>query len=156
MEKVWLDVLEVVGGFVFGGGLTFVGMLLKHKWEKQEKQDKISLAIAAVSAEVSKTNDKIDGVKDSIMGELGKEREEKYEYRAKLCRQRILQFNDELYRNKSVLFTRESFDDVISDIDAYEDYCDAHPDFPNFKAVAAIKNIKDTYAKCLADGNFLA
>jgi len=33
----------------------------------------------------------------------------------------------------------------LEDIDIYEKYCDANPDFPNNKAVMAIKNIKDNY-----------
>lgn len=139
--------VAVLAGF-FGGGLTFIGTLLKHRWEKREKEDKVASKIDALGV-------KIESVQSSIMDELERDRKDNEEYRVKLCRQRILQFNDELYRG--VKHTKESFDDVIAEgIDVYEDYCKNHPSFPNFKAEAAIENIKDTYKKLLKEGGFLS
>lgn len=139
--------VAVVAG-VFGGGLTFIGTLLKHRWEKREKEDTVASKIDALGV-------KIESVQSSIMDELKKDRADNEEYRVKLCRQRILQFNDELYRG--VKHTKESFDDVIAEgIDVYEDYCKNHPSFPNFKAEAAIDNIKETYKKLLKEGGFLS
>ena len=146
--------VAVVAG-LFGGGLTFVGILLKHRWEKQEKEDKVASKIDELGGKIDMTNNKIESVQSSIMGELERDRADNEEYRVKLCRQRILQFNDELYRG--VKHTKESFDDVIAEgIDVYDDYCDNHPSFPNFKAEAAIDNIKETYKKLLKEGGFLS
>jgi len=154
MEIVAQIGVAAVAGF-FGGGLTFIGMLLKHRWERKEKEDKVASEIASLGVKIDNNNDKIESVQSSIMGELEKDRANNEEYRVKLCRQRILQFNDELYRG--VKHTKESFDDVIVEgIDVYEDYCNSHPSFPNFKAEAAIENIKDTYKKLLKEGGFLA
>lgn len=69
------------------------------------------------------------------------------------ARKRILRFNDELLRHE--LHSKEFFDDVLEDVDAYERYCEEHPKYRNSKAVLAISNIRRCYEKCEADGDFL-
>lgn len=58
-------------------------------------------------------------------------------------RARILHFNNELLRN--IGHTREEFFEVLTEIDAYEDYCRDHPEYPNNRAVLAIENIQEVY-----------
>ena len=148
MSVTWIQVLQGVGMLLTGGGFTLLGMVLKRRWETKDKKEDVTSAITSLGK-------KIDNVKSSIMAELAKDRADNEEYRIKMCRQRILQFNDEIYRG--VRHTKESFDDVIVEgIDVYEDYCKTHPTFPNFKAEAAIENIKETYKKCLKEGTFLS
>lgn len=148
MAVTWIQVLQGVGMLLTGGGFTLLGMVLKRRWETKDKKEDVTGAITSLGK-------KIDNVKSSIMAELAKDRADNEEYRIKMCRQRILQFNDEIYRG--VRHTKESFDDVIAEgIDVYEDYCKTHPTFPNFKAEAAIENIKETYKKCLKEGTFLS
>ena len=148
MAVTWIQVLQGVGMLLTGGGFTLLGMVLKRRWETKDKKEDVTGAITSLG-------NKIDNVKSSIMEELAKDRADNEEYRIKMCRQRILQFNDEIYRG--VRHTKESFDDVIAEgIDVYEDYCKTHPTFPNFKAEAAIENIKETYKKCLKEGTFLS
>jgi hypothetical protein len=148
MSVTWIQVLQGVGMLLTGGGFTLLGMVLKRRWETKDKKEDVTSAITSLGK-------KIDNVKSSIMAELAKDRADNEEYRIKMCRQRILQFNDEIYRG--VRHTKESFDDVIAEgIDVYEDYCKTHPTFPNFKAEAAIENIKETYKKCLKEGTFLS
>lgn len=148
MSETALKVLQAVGILLTGGGFTLLGMILKRRWETKDKQEDVTGALEALGK-------KIDNVQSSIMAELEKDRADNEEYRIKMCRQRILQFNDEIYRG--VLHTRESFDNVIEEgIDVYEDYCKSHPTFPNFKAEAAIENIKETYKKRLKNQDFLS
>lgn len=148
MSETALKVLQAVGILLTGGGFTLLGMILKRRWETKDKKDDVTGAIVDLGK-------KIDNVQSSIMAELEKDRADNEEYRIKMCRQRILQFNDEIYRG--VLHTRESFDNVIEEgIDVYEDYCKSHPTFPNFKAEAAIENIKETYKKRLKNQDFLS
>ena len=143
-----MKVLQAVGILLTGGGFTLLGMILKRRWETKDKKEDVTGALEALGK-------KIDNVQSSIMAELEKDRADNEEYRIKMCRQRILQFNDEIYRG--VLHTRESFDNVIEEgIDVYEDYCKSHPTFPNFKAEAAIENIKETYKKRLKNQDFLS
>lgn len=154
MSDAGIEVLKIVLSAVGGGGLTFVAVLLKRKWEKDDRKDEIMEELKKTNDEIKKTNQKLDSFQTSFMAELEKDRKENAEYRAKQSRARILQFNDELIRG--ILHTKESFDDVIAEIDYYEDYCSSHPKFPNFKAVAAIENIKAVYKKRLQENDFLS
>jgi hypothetical protein len=69
------------------------------------------------------------------------------------ARYRIIRFDDEV-RHKT-RHTEEHFNQILGDIDSYENYCKSHPNFPNNKARLAISNIKDTYTKCKKDNSFL-
>lgn len=69
------------------------------------------------------------------------------------CRVRILTFADEIRRG--VRHSKETFDQVLSDIDTYERYCTSHPDFMNNKTVAAKAKILDVYDKCMGNNDFL-
>ena len=68
-------------------------------------------------------------------------------------RYRILRFNDEILHGEK--HSKEHFDQIIEDIDKYDDYCRDHPEFPNSKVVFAIRNIKNVYQKCTDEGTFL-
>lgn len=69
------------------------------------------------------------------------------------CRVRILTFADEIRRG--VRHSKETFDQSLSDIDAYERYCADNPDFLNNRTVAAKAKILETYSKCMDDNDFL-
>lgn len=79
---------------------------------------------------------------------------EKYKEEAILAsRQRILRFSDELAQGQK--HSLESFTDILSEIDRYEDYCIDHPHFPNNKCVLACENIKNIYKERLEKNDFL-
>lgn len=75
------------------------------------------------------------------------------EDRASNARYRILRFDDELRHNQR--HTKEHFDQLLDDIDRYEQYCAAHPNYKNGKSVEAIENVRTTYRKCVQDKDFL-
>ena len=62
----------------------------------------------------------------------------------------ILHFNVELIQHAP--HTREDFIEILTDIDAYETYCETHPDYENNRAVLAVSNIKRVYAERLQKG----
>lgn len=68
-------------------------------------------------------------------------------------RARILHFNNELLRN--INHTKEEFTEVLTEIDAYEKYCQEHPEYPNNRAVIAIENIREVYKERLKLHDFL-
>lgn len=68
-------------------------------------------------------------------------------------RLRILQFNNELLRE--IPHTRESFIEILAEIDFYEDYCREHEDYKNNRAVLAVANIKRCYDERLQKHDFL-
>ena len=92
----------------------------------------------------------IKEVKDEVLS-IKTENDERH---AIACRIRILIFNDELLRN--IDHTKDYFDQILTDIDGYEMYCEDHPEFKNNMTLFAIKNIKDCYANCLSNHKFLA
>lgn len=72
---------------------------------------------------------------------------------AKTARYRIIRFNDEVRHD--VRHTEEHFNQIIEDIDTYEKYCQAHPNFPNGKGVHSAANVKRIYEKCSDENSFL-
>lgn len=68
-------------------------------------------------------------------------------------RVKILQFNNELLR--SIDHTKEEFIEVLAEIDAYERFCNDHPDYPNNRAALAIENIRENYRERLKKHDFL-
>lgn len=73
--------------------------------------------------------------------------------RARMSRQRILRFNDEILFEKR--HSKEHFDEILDDITLYERYCAEHEDYENNKAVLAIATIKEVYRECLQTHDFL-
>lgn len=97
---------------------------------------------------------------DSRKGELAKIkeeirnlREEMQEDQATTARVRILGFSDEMLHG--VMHSKESFDQVLQDIDKYTKYCRSRPTYENARAVAAIAHINETYRQCLLNDSFL-
>lgn len=68
-------------------------------------------------------------------------------------RTQFLIFADEISRG--VHHSKEHFESIIELVDDYDRYCKAHPDFPNSKAMAAERLIKDTYQSRLSKGDWL-
>lgn len=90
---------------------------------------------------------------DGIQNDLDKLRAEIKRNDALQARRRILRFNDELL--SGLKHSKEAFDDILEDIDIYDTYCAAHPDFKNNKGVLAKQHVNDTYLKCEKEGSFL-
>ena len=91
---------------------------------------------------------------DSIQKDINDLRAEIKKSDALQARRRILRFNDELLNN--VKHSKEAFDDIIEeDLDLYDKFTKAHPDFVNNKCTLAAQHIKDTYLKCEKEASFL-
>ena len=112
----------------------FLASRFKRKDEREDKQDRVLQAIRDLKTEVGTISTKVD------------------ENAAVLARTHILRFNDELINN--IEHSQEYFRQQLQDIDTYEAYCDAHPQFRNTYATMAINNIKATYEGLLKKGTF--
>lgn len=75
------------------------------------------------------------------------------QYRAKCARRDILVASDDV--RYGTRHSKEWWNQVLEDITEYNQYCDAHPEFKNNKAVHAIAHLDTTYAKILAKNDFL-
>lgn len=88
-------------------------------------------------------------IKKFLVGDIEKKVDdldkEMKESKALNCRAHILRFADEL-RN-GIHHESEYFDEILSDIDKYDEYCDAHPKFKNSKTVISTALIKETYTQ---------
>lgn len=108
----------------------------------------------AINKEQTDKIDKMQASIDGIQTKLDEHILDEEEYRAEESRRYILQGNDEIMQ-RDMRHSKEWFDNLLLSIDAYEDYCDAHPLYKNNKAVLAIQNIKDIYQRCLKENTFL-
>lgn len=132
MEQTITIILSVFGG---GALLTFLQYLITRHDEKKGKSKTIMKAIEEVRKDL-----------DVLRSEISEDR-------ATNARIRILSFSDQVRHN--VRHSKESFDQVNSDIDTYRRYCDKHPEYKNNRAVMAIANIERVYAECLQQHDFL-
>ena len=90
---------------------------------------------------------------DALRKDIDKMKASEDEREANNARRRILRYNDELKRD--VEHSLEYFNDILSDIDYYERYCEAHHDYQNSKATLAIENVRRCYRICTEKNSFL-
>ena len=90
---------------------------------------------------------------DNLGKELADHKEKSEERHATLCRAHILRFGDEVLHG--IPHSKEGYDNILLDIDSYEEYCDKHPCYKNNVALATIKHIKKMYQKHLEEDSFL-
>lgn len=95
---------------------------------------------------------KIDEKLDSISKKVDDLEAKTDKHNAVLARTHILRFSDEIQND--VRHSQEYFRQQLLDIDTYDQYCEAHPEFQNSYAVLASKHIKATYEKLLEKGEF--
>lgn len=89
--------------------------------------------------DINRVKEKMDGLQEQLI----KVRDDADERNAINCRVRILRFGDEIRSGHK--HSDESFDQVLSDIDTYEHYCEKHPEFVNNKTVATKRMILKEY-----------
>ena len=105
---------------------------------------------------IEEISDKLDdqGRKlNSLEKQFTEKNAEDEEREAKAARRRILRADDEI--RVGVKHSKDFFDDVLRDIDYYEEYCVNHPHFKNRCAESAIRNVSVCYDKCKTDNSFL-
>ena len=97
----------------------------------------------------NETNEKVD----SLSNQFSKHVREDEDNNAKQVRIRILRFYDELCEGKPR--SENHFDDILDDIDYYEQYVVKHPTFKNNRGEAAMNDIRDRYRIEKEAGGFL-
>lgn len=103
--------------------------------------------------ELSDRFDKLDNRLITLETRFGLMESERSEHNAINSRIRILQFGDEIRRGMK--HSEENFNQILSDIDEYERYCDTHKEFKNNKTVQTKEKILETYSKCVDENDFL-
>lgn len=158
MEAIKHFVLNVTVGQIIGAIVVIVAVI-SGMVEFSDKIQKwpITKVLSWIGSRTNKElYDRIGDLEKKV-DELAKkqnEAEEKAEERAAInCRVRILQFSDELRQHTR--HSEESFNQVFEDIDVYEKYCKAHPNFTNNRTVRAKERIKAAHDDCMDKNNFL-
>lgn len=125
-----------------GGAVGFIEFLIRRHDEKKNSNSEVLKAISALGDKIAQLDKKIDNVEAK-----GDERN------AVSSRVRILRFMDEIMEGRK--HSKDSFDQVLHDIDEYEDYCGEHPDFKNNQTVSTVSYIKRNYDERLEKHDFL-
>lgn len=132
MELVITVIVAVIGSNALWGFIQFL-------MERKDKKDDCSKKIMDMIEKLDKKIDKID--------------KEAQEREAITARVRILKFMDELLEGRK--HTKDSYDQVMTDITNYNKYCSANPDFKNNQTEATIEYINKDYQKRLEKHDFL-
>lgn len=121
---------------LFGGGalLKFIEFLIRRK------DNTVNERFDHLEHKMDERDKKIDKKFEDLYKKLDYEA-------ADNARIRILAFSEETQRGQK--HSKESFDQIHSDIDKYNRHCDKYPDYPNSRSTMAIKNIEDVYLEAL-------
>ncbi len=134
--KVDINIITTVASVLLGGGiLGFIQFLISRHDKKHDRMDEVLKAI-----------DRLDKKVD-ILEAKGDERS------AVSARVRILRFSDELLEGRR--HSKDSYDQCLSDITTYEQYCDDHPKFKNNQTARTVDFIKRSYDERLEKHDFL-
>ena len=145
MSKEALDTLYWIGGIIIGSGLIEISPIKLNPWTWVLSPLRKALT-GGLTAQIGEVQTQVNTLQQDLLKHIDESREEE----VKNARQRILRFNDEIIQKQK--HSKEHFDDILGDIDLYEDYCVDHPKFPNNRAVMAINHIKETYERLIKEG----
>ncbi len=139
---------------VGGGGLLLLLALVEITPIKINPWSAIAKSIGrAINADVLKELENVKASQAETKEALDEHIRVDDERDADKHRERVLQFNNELLRD--IPHTREDFIEILAEIDMYERYCKAHPEYPNSRSVHAIANIERVYDDRLKKHDFL-
>ena len=118
---------------------VLLNLFMPRIWSKKDKNaDKLD----ALSQAVNRVDKKLDAhIAEDEMRDILQ------------ARRRIIDFSDECRRGTK--HSEEHFNNVLSDIDTYERYCNEHPLFENRQAVSSIAFVAEVYDKCKRDNDFI-
>lgn len=143
------DIIESGGiGLILLMTLIQITPIKVNPWERLFKlfgkwsQTAVMEEVGEVKKTLEKLDERVDVIEENI-----DDRE------TKMARYHIYRFADEISRGEA--HSREFFDQILDDINTYESYCAAHPDFKNDKANTSIRIIRDIYAECVKNNSFL-
>ena len=111
--------------------------------------------IESLDNKIQDLDEKIDGVRSEIAEldtKVNKMDEKNLERDAVTSRVRILKFCDEM--QGGIRHSKDSFDQVMSDITHYNNYCLSHPTFKNNQTASTVDYISACYRTRLAKRDF--
>ena len=138
-----MDILQTIIGGLLGGGLIgLIEFLIRRRDERADKNSEVLRKIGELDQKIDDLGKKIDEV-----DQKGEERG------AIQSRVRILRFMDEILEGRR--HSKDSYDQVMSDITFYNQYCGDHPMFRNNQTESTVEYIKKNYQERLEKHDFL-
>lgn len=135
----WLTVLLTVVGNIVVAVVAIIPTIISNR---KKTQDSIKQSNEATDKQIGEIKAAFDAHVEDY--ETAKAASQRY---------RILRFYDEICSKQ--LHSESHYEDILDDIDEYEQYCSTHPKFRNNRGHVAMQYIRDTYAKVKANGGFL-
>ena len=135
----WTVVLQTaitILGFIFGsvGLWNYIDHKQQRKADREMQDSEILKELKGLRQEVAELRQTVE------------------ENEAKASRIRILKFADEIFMDMN--HSKDSFDQCMSDITFYEQYCDAHKDFKNHQTGETVDYIKEVYHERMKKKDF--
>ena len=130
-----MDFSTIIGFLLGGSFLGFIEFLLRRYDNKNDRFSEIVKEMAQMRQDLKRVEEK------------GDKRE------AIAARVRILKFADELQEGHR--HSKDSFDQVLSDITEYEQYCEENPKFKNNQTQTTVTYIKRCYENRLEKRDFV-
>lgn len=151
--QLWNELSYAAHTGIIGILIVLAGMIKVPKMELNIWNSLGRVIGRSVNDEVMERVQELKSTVNELQTEVQRIQKEEELERARQARQRILRFNDEILFNKR--HSKEHFDEILDDIDTYEEYCREHEDYENNKAVLAIATIREVYKDCLKTHDFL-
>lgn len=127
-----ITVLGAVCGSV--GLWTYLDHRQQRKADKEMQENEILKEIKSIHEEITELRNTVD------------------ENEAKASRVRILKFADEIFMEMN--HSKDSFDQCLSDVDFYMDYCSKNPGFRNHQTAETVEYIKEVYHERMQKKDF--
>ena len=144
-----MEVLKLVFEFlgpVLVAAVTIIPTIINNR---KKTENSIREMVDEIKEDNQKTNDKVD----ALSQQLDKHIRENEDDNAKQIRARILRAYDDLCGGK--LMSESHFEDILQDIDYYEEYVSMHPDFKNNRTKMSASYIIASYQEHLEKHDFL-
>ena len=121
---------------IFGGGalVTLITFLINRHDKRKDSMKAIKDELETIKQDIKRLDEKGDR-RETVN-----------------CHVRILRFEDELQENRK--HSKDSFDQVMTDITTYAHYCENHPEFKNSQTAATVEHIRNVYAERLEKRDF--
>ncbi len=142
---MWERIFEFLGPIIVAA-ITIIPTIIGNR-KKTEKS--IRGMVEEIKEDNKKTNEKVDALGKQLTEHIRENEDDS----AKQIRTRILRAYDDLCEGK--LMSESHFEDILDDIDYYEEYVLKHPDFKNNRGEAAMSYIREIYRREKEAGGFL-
>lgn len=138
--------ITIFGALCGSVGLwTYLDHWQQRKADKEKQDSELLKEVKGIHSEISE-------FRDNIRKEITELKETIDENEAKASRIRILKFADEIFMEMN--HSKDSFDQCMSDITFYEQYCKDHPKFKNHQTEETVVYIKEVYHERMKKKDF--